>query len=370
MILKGVNILDGDGWRKGVDIEIADGHVASISQSVAIPGAKTVFPGLVDLQVNGGDGLMLGDCQSAADIRRIMAAHRRLGTGFILPTLISDSMEVTARVIDLTAQAMADEPGLLGLHLEGPHLAVPGAHDPAKLRPMTEADLSLYLDAKARLGSLMITLAPEQVSLPQISALAEAGITVSLGHSACDYDMAIAAFDAGGRMATHLYNAMSGVHHRAPGLVGAALDRAEALGLIADGHHVHDACLRLAARARPDALMLVSDAMAVAGTDVTRFQLNGRAIQRREGRLTLADGTLAGADTSLLDSVMYLAQVLNRPPVDTLPFAVDRPWRLLTGAPARIADGTRAQFCVSDADGITSFDNGEAIFFRPHDHSA
>ncbi|QBY00659.1 N-acetylglucosamine-6-phosphate deacetylase [Rhodophyticola sp. CCM32] len=355
-LFRNVDILDGDGWRRGVDITVDDGRIADIRDSMAIPGARVISPGLVDLQVNGGGGLMLGDCRTPEDIGQIVLAHRRLGTTHILPTLISDSFAATARVIELLAKARLSVPGLSGLHLEGPHLAIPGAHDPGLLRPMNAEDLALYLKAKTRLGTLMITLAPEQVSLEQISTLAEAGVIVALGHGACTYDDAIAAFEAGARMATHLFNAMSGLHHRAPGLAGAALDRAEAFGLIADGHHLHDAGLRLAARARPDAVLLVSDAMAVAGTGAKGFALNGRQITRKGGQLTLSDGTLAGADTSLLHCALYLAKVLDVPPVETLPYAFDAPWRLLTGSPNRIAEGDAAAFFIGDRNGLTLFD--------------
>ncbi len=352
--ISGVNIRDGAGWRRGVDVIVEGNQITEISEPTGREGARTLCPGPIDLQVNGGGGLMLGECRTSDDLIRIAAAHQQLGTAAILPTLISDTPEETARIIDLVAST--DDPAILGLHLEGPHLALPGAHDPAHLRPMEAEDLALYLDAKARVGHLIVTLAPEKVTFEQIGTLVEAGVIVSLGHSNCDYDTACAAFEAGARMATHLFNAMSGLHHRAPGLLGAALDKAPSFGLIADGHHVHGAGLRLAFRARAEALVLVSDAMAVAGTDAQEFTLNGRRIAREDGRLMLEDGTLAGADLSLLDGVRYFAEAVGLPLVEALPFAFDAPHRVLMGEPNVLKVGDQASFLVVEGQAVRPFD--------------
>jgi N-acetylglucosamine-6-phosphate deacetylase len=267
MKLRGVDLLDGGGWRRGVDIDVVEGRIAAIRGSTVREGAPVVCPAPLDLQVNGGGGRMLGDCESPGDVLEILAAHRRLGTGGILPTLISDTPRTTARVVRLIETAQRADSGILGLHLEGPHIAMPGAHDPALLRDMTAEDVALAIAAKARVGALMITLAPERATTAQIAELARAGIIVSLGHTACTCEAAEAAFAAGARMATHLYNAMSGLHHRAPGLVGAALTRADVYGLIPDGHHVADAALKVALAAHPEGAIPVSDAMAVTGTN-------------------------------------------------------------------------------------------------------
>ncbi|MCT4684565.1 MAG: N-acetylglucosamine-6-phosphate deacetylase, partial [Roseicyclus sp.] len=245
--LTGLDLLDGAGMQRNMALRVAGDRLAEVAAfdgqegtDLSEGGARAlVTPGLFDLQVNGGAGLMLGDCVTPQDVLAIAAAHWASGTAAILPTLISDRPEVTARVIDLVAAAQTQAPGALpGLHLEGPHLAVAGAHDPACLRPMTDTDLALYAEARARLGHLLITVAPEVVPPSQIVEMTAAGITVALGHTACDHALAASAFDAGAVMATHLFNAMSGLHHRAPGLVGATLDRGAPFGLIADGVHV------------------------------------------------------------------------------------------------------------------------------------
>ena len=233
----------------------------------------------------------------------------------------------------IAAKGSADRtkaPGFLGLHLEGPHLdrARKGTHDPDLIRPMGAEDLALILEAANRLPHLICTVAPEAVTLAQVRVLAEAGVVVSLGHSDCDVATARAYAGAGASMVTHLYNAMSPLTHRAPGLVGAALDDGRfSAGLIADGFHVEDTALRIALRAKagPGGIFLVSDAMSTVGSDQTGFVLNGRQIFRTGGRLTLADGTLAGADIALMDAVRYVHVSLGLPLGDALRLASTAP---------------------------------------------
>ncbi len=351
-VYAGLDLLDGSGLRRNQALEVVEGRIGSVGPAPGIAAdvdlsqsgtPALVTPGFIDLQVNGGAGLMLANCSGPDDVLRIAAAHQAGGSLAILPTLISDRPDRTARVIDCVAAAARQSDSVLGLHLEGPHLTVPGVHDPAMLRPVSTEDVDLYRAAAARLPHLLITLAPEQVSDTQITALVAAGVHVFLGHSNCTYDAAVAAFDVGAKGVTHLFNAMSGLHHRAPGLVGAALDRAPYIGLIADGHHVHPAALRLAARTRPEALCLVSDAMAVAGTRDTGFDLGGTPIARKDGRLTRADGTLAGADLTLVDAVAALQRAGGLSFDTALKAAFDTPHRALTGEPARIAPGGAAR---------------------------
>lgn len=312
MIVAATHLFDGEALHEGLAVVIRDGRIADL---VPCPPGHPVrhgilAPGFVDLQVNGGAGLMMGAGTDAAALSRICAAHADLGCAGVLPTLITDRPEITASVLQAgIAAARAGTPGFLGLHLEGPHLDPhrAGAHDPALIRPMADADLHRLTAAAAQLPALMVTLAPEAATPDQIAALARAGIVVSLGHSDCTLQAAQAAFAAGARAATHLFNAMSPMTHRAPGLVGAVLSGEARAGLIADGIHVDPAVLRVALRARPEGLFLVSDCMAVAGTAATSMTLQGREILRRDGRLTLPDGTLAGADLRLDRAVRQVA---------------------------------------------------------------
>lgn len=271
-------------------------------------------PGFVDLQVNGGGGVMFNDDPSLETLRVMAAAHRGLGTAGMLPTLITDTPAQTRAAIEAVARAIAaGVAGIVGLHLEGPHLsqARKGAHDGALIRRMEEADLALLCEAAGRLPNLMVTVAPENVTQAQISAMAQAGVIVSLGHTDADFETCMAAFEAGATCVTHLFNAMSQLGSRAPGLVGAALARGDIhAGLIADGVHVHPATMRaaLAAKHAPQKVFLVSDAMATAGSEITEFTLNHRQVLRRAGRLTLADGTLAGADLDLVRALEVMTK--------------------------------------------------------------
>jgi N-acetylglucosamine-6-phosphate deacetylase len=283
---------------------------------------------------------MFNDQPVLKGIRTICEAHGALGSTGLLPTLITDTPEVTASAINAGISASkARVPGFLGLHLEGPHLDPKrkGAHEAALIRPMGDADLERLLGAAARLPVLMVTVAPANVTLEQISALSRAGVIVSLGHADASHDEARAAFAAGAASVTHLFNAMSPLGHHEPGLAGAALDSSEAwVGVIADGIHVAPETLRIALAGRrvPDRMLAVSDAMAVAGTLRKEFTLRGRKILRRDGRLTLADGTLAGADIDLAGSVRVL--------VDQVGLSLERALRMVTAAPAEcIGSGGR-----------------------------
>ncbi|WP_439138165.1 N-acetylglucosamine-6-phosphate deacetylase [Roseicyclus sp.] len=332
----GLDLVDATGLHYDVALRVtADGaeiapRTGQSGTDLSRDGLRAlVTQGLVDLQVNGGAGQLLGAFTTAADLHAMDAAHWATGTAALLPTLVSDRPEVTRRVIDLVAAAQETCPAILGLHLEGPHLAVAGAHDPAILRPIGAEDLALYIAARTRLGVLMITLAPEMVTPDQIRALSDAGVIVSLGHTACDYDMACTAFDAGAQMSTHLFNAMSGLHHRNPGLVGATLERAMPYGLIADGVHVHPTTLKIALAAHETGAVLVSDAMALTGSAADRFTLAGREVHRRNGRLELADGTLAGADLTLVKAVENVADWTARDIAETAQWALSRPLQLV-----------------------------------------
>ena len=298
-------------------------------------GGGTFMPGFVDLQVNGGGGLMFNDAPNLTTLTTIAKAHVKLGTRAFLPTLITDtSAQTTAAIEAATAAIAAGVPGIVGLHLEGPHLAVArkGAHDANLIRPMTDADCAELIAAARNLPNLLVTLAPENVSTDQISALSQAGVVVFLGHSDADYDTAKAAFAAGARGSTHLFNAMSQLTNRAPGLVGATLDTVTASsGLIADGIHVHPATIRaaLAANAGPAPVFLVSDAMACAGSDITGFKLGGRDIFRKDGRLTLKDGTLAGADLSIAQALRVMIRDVGDTPARAFARATSLPASIL-----------------------------------------
>lgn len=341
-LFRGAEIFDGVRLGPG-SLLVESGKVRSVLPADArLPDVETVdlaggmlAPGFVDLQVNGGGGLMFNDAPEVATLRVMAEAHARLGSLTILPTLITDTPEATRAAVAAVAQAVAEGvPGIAGIHLEGPHLsrARKGAHDAALIRPMTEADLAFLLSAAERVPKLVLTVAPEAIDNEHISALSTAGIHVSLGHSDAGFETCLDAIAAGARMATHLFNAMSPLGSREPGLVGAALTSgAVSAGLIADGIHVHPAVIRaaVAAKAGPGGLFLVTDAMAPAGTDMRSFRLNGREIRRKTGRLTLGDGTLAGADIDMAGALRVVTREVGLP--------LDRALAMTTMLPAQVA---------------------------------
>lgn len=365
--ITGARIFDGDLWHEHSALLIADCRIATIASYHDVPAEARIVsmdglslvPGFVDLQVNGGGGVLLNERPDVEGIRTICAAHARFGTTALLPTLITDSVAVTTAAIDagLAARAAA-VPGFLGLHLEGPHLSIArkGAHDPAFIRPMEPEDLARTIAARAGLDALLMTLAPENATNEQIAALHAAGVTVSLGHSDCGYATAAAAVAAGAQMTTHLFNAMSQLGNREPGMVGAALDLGHInAGLIADGYHVHPVSIGVALRAKrgPGRIFLVTDAMSPLGTDMTSFFLNGREIFREGGRLTLADGTLAGADIDMASCIRFMHDTVGIDLEEALRMASLYPAEAIgmTGRKGRLTHGHDADFAVID-DGV------------------
>ena len=363
----GPDIFDGDTLHRDHALVLAGGRVAAIvprstldpTVSVKRLEGGVILPGFVDLQVNGGGGVMFNEDPSVGALRRMARAHARLGATSILPTLITDASDRTDAAIEAVAGAVAEGvPGILGLHLEGPHLDVrrKGAHEARFIRPMTDADLERLLHAATRLPLLKMTLAPESARPDQIRALSAAGVLVSLGHSDTGFDAAREAADAGARCVTHLFNAMSQLGNREPGLVGAALALGGlSAGLIADGVHVHPETVKLALRAKagPGRIFLVSDAMAVAGTDAPGFELGGRRVLRRDGRLTLEDGTLAGADLDLLTALRNLLAWQAVPLETALAMATSIPARLagLADGAGTLKPGARADILHVDLQG-------------------
>lgn len=364
----GATIFDGHKRHEDSALLTDDGSVSKIVSIKDIPsGTETVSlsggllaPGFVDLQVNGGGGVLLNDQPDVAGIETICAAHAQFGTTSLLPTLITDNIDVThnavAAGIEAARQAIT---GFIGLHLEGPHLSVvrKGAHDADLIRPMSIEDLNFLTKSRASLPHLMTTVAPESVSNEQISELTNAGVMISLGHTAADYETAVNAASSGARAVTHLFNAMSPLTHREPGLVGAALETGHvSVGVIADGIHVHPAAISiaLAAKKGPGKIFLVTDAMSTIGTDQNSFTLNGRTITREGGKLILEDGTLAGADLDMITAVRFMANSVG--------IGVDEALRMAALYPALcIGDDTIGHLQTGAAANMVHLDDDLAI---------
>ncbi len=293
-----------------------------------LPAGTVLSPGFVDLQVNGGGGVLFNDAMDAAGLVRILGPHLHAGTTAILPTVISGSREQLRTAIGVVAAALRQgTAGIVGLHLEGPFLNPErrGIHPAASIASMTEADLELLCGDFP--GRLLITLAPERVPAGAVARLTEAGRIVFAGHTAASFEQLRTALDEGLAGFTHLFNAMSQLTVREPGAVGAALtDRRAIAGIILDGLHVHPAAARLALTAMgPERLFLVSDAMPSVGAEMGEFSFDGRRIRLVDGKLTDEAGTLAGAHLTMAEAVRNAVRMLGCGLEDALRMATSTP---------------------------------------------
>jgi N-acetylglucosamine-6-phosphate deacetylase len=335
----GARLFDGARMIDDCALVVEDGAIVALTPFAQRPrdaescelGGGVLAPGLIDWQVNGGGGVLFNDTPTVAGIRAIVAAHRGDGTTSLLPTLITDAPQKLAAALAAAAEAVKSASGALGIHVEGPFIDVrrKGAHPSQFIRAMTTQDADRLIVAKA--GIMVVTLAPAAVSNDLIARLAAAGIIVSVGHAEATAEEAQAAFRAGASAVTHLYNAMSQLGHRQPGLVGAALaDPGIICGFIADGHHVHETAARIAFSAKgADGLALISDAMPPAAGGPKMFYIEGRRVTQIGTKLTLDDGTLAGAAITLMDAVRYATLTLGVGLADALKMATLTPARLL-----------------------------------------
>jgi N-acetylglucosamine-6-phosphate deacetylase len=315
-----------------------------------LPPGAWLAPGFIDVQVNGGGDVLFNDEPTPAGIAAIAAAHRRFGTTGLLPTLISDTREKMRAARDAVDQAMRSNPGVLGIHFEGPFLSPerPGVHDARMLRRPEAGDIELFTGS--RNGVTLVTLAPEVVPEGFIAALAQAGTKVSLGHSIATYGETRAALAEGLTGFTHLFNAMRPLASREPGPIAAALECENCwFGMIVDGVHVDPAMLRLALRGRARA-MLVTDAMPPAGGRQETFVLGGQAIKAGPACCTRADGTLAGTALDMATAVRNAVKLLGMPLADALRAASTEPARFLDLAHrlGRLAPGYRADMVALD----------------------
>jgi N-acetylglucosamine-6-phosphate deacetylase len=332
-------IFDGSRLRPGAALAVA----GSRSMRIGTPpkGARTrrikgtLTPGFLDLQVNGGGDALLNNDQTPEALHRMAAAHRRFGTVGILPTVITDAPEILARAVDATLAAQArptPDRSLLGLHIEGPHLSIPrrGTHAAEYIRPFDDQTLSHIRRLRAAGVFVKITLAPESATPAQVRQIVATGATVSVGHSDATAEDVRALLDAGATCFTHLFNAMSPMLNRAPGVTGACINSSAYAGIICDGIHVADEMVGLAIRARPvpGRMFLVSDAMCtVGGSD--HFRLYGQDIWLKDGRLVNAEGSLAGAHVTMAEGLCRLITVVGTTPETALDMAVGAPARLL-----------------------------------------
>ncbi len=302
-------LFDGENFLDDQVLSLSDGKITAIDQDITqvdFVAKGLVVPGYIDLQVNGGGGALFNDEPSVERLKTIALSHAKFGTTAMMPTLITDKVEVMQQAADAIAQALADNiPGIVGVHFEGPHLSVAkkGTHCPEYIRPISEVEWQIF--SRKDIGQIMVTLAPETVSADDIKRMSDLGIKVCIGHSNADFAKTQAAIDAGASGFTHLFNAMSPLQGREPGVVGCALlNDTTSCGLIVDGHHVDYASCQLAIKTKPKGkVFLVTDAMPPVGTDQTEFALYDRTVYVNNGKLTSTTGELAGSSLDMANAV-------------------------------------------------------------------
>ncbi|BBN82014.1 N-acetylgalactosamine-6-phosphate deacetylase [Pseudoalteromonas sp. A25] len=354
-LYKATKLFDGYSFQENVIFAVEHGKISYEVSDVSEPVEQLnglVVPGFIDVQVNGGGGAFFNAEQSTQCLAKMLSAHGQFGSTAIMPTLITDKVEVMSAAADAVAEAVANhQAGIVGIHFEGPHLSHPkkGTHSEQYIRSISDDEFAIY--ARQDLGIKMVTLAPETVPIADIERLVKLGVKVCIGHSNADFDTTMNALRVGATGFTHLFNAMSAFTSREPGVVGAALwDDNSWCGLIVDGHHVHSTSAKLAIRTKQRGkIMLVTDAMPPVGTDDMEFDFfDGRKVIRTGDRLNSTTGELAGSvldmasavrntvndlDVSLGESLrmasMYPAQYLSIPTKGHLTHGADADFVLL-----------------------------------------
>ena len=328
------SLFDGESLLKNQTVTVREGYIETIIKTDDKDKTNSregvLIPGYIDIQVNGGGGYFFNQSPEVETIRLIGEAHQQFGTTGWLPTLISDCYEKMQQAAESVASARkSGVPGVLGIHFEGPHLSVDkrGVHGEKYIRSIGERELALF--SRKDLGQVIITVAPENVSTDTIETLVAAGVKVCLGHSNATYQQASAAIMAGASGFTHLYNAMSQLNSREPGMVGAAFSHTDCYsGLIMDNIHVHPASAKLAIEQIKN-IMLVTDAMPCVGTEQSEFDFFGQKIIRKNGRLTDQEGRLAGSVLDMAQAVSNCINLLNLPFEKSVNLASINPARFL-----------------------------------------
>ncbi len=344
-----------DGSFSEATVRVQDGRIDAIETNIdsradiATPG--WIIPGLVDLQVNGGFGFDV-----TADLTTTSALAARLpatGVTSFVPTVITSALESYPHLLRALEQSLREAHGanILGVHLEGPYLSPQraGAHNPALLRMPSVDEYDRWLDSKS---VRVFTLAPELPgAVALVQHLSARGIVVSAGHSNATFAQAVAGFEAGITWGTHLFNAMSPMAHREPGLVGALLSAEVPCGLIVDGIHVHPAVVKTAWRARGSGrLTLVTDAMSAAGMAPGQYVLGDRQVVVDGTSARLADGTLAGSILQMDAAVRNMMAYTGCTLADAVRMASETPARVLgiSNRKGQLAPGYDADLVILD----------------------
>jgi N-acetylglucosamine-6-phosphate deacetylase len=352
-------LFDGEEIKHNQCIDVQDGKVVNVfagakaANNIELHGL--LAPAYIDTQVNGGGGVLFNNAPSIASIRTIAKAHQQFGTGSFLPTLITDDLSTMTKAADAVGEAIAQNvAGVIGVHFEGPHLAGErkGIHPIGHIRRISEEEMRIY--TRKDLGQVCVTLAPENVTVECIKTLVNENIIVSLGHSNATDQQTFDALAAGATGFTHLYNAMSPLQGRLSGVVGAALlDDDSYCGLIIDNEHVSINSCKLAIKCKTaEKIMLVTDAMAHVGSDITNLPFAGMDIARHGNKLTIEDGTLAGSALDMQTAVKNAVNLLNCPLEQALKMASKTPATFLKLAASKggIAQAQDADWVLLDSE--------------------
>ncbi|WP_226666007.1 N-acetylglucosamine-6-phosphate deacetylase [Microbulbifer aggregans] len=347
-------LFDGEQLHQDVSLVVEDGKVVALGKEAGADAIRLrglLAPGLIDIQVNGGGGALFNNDPTVNALCKMSTAHARFGTTGFMPTLITDEVAVMQKAADAVSAAIREGvPGVIGVHFEGPHLSKPkkGTHEEKFIRPLSEEELAIY--ARDDLGLKMVTLAPENVAAADIEKLVSLGVKVCLGHSNANGETAAAAVAAGATGFTHLYNAMSPLHSRDPGMVGTALISDDCwCGLIADGHHVSAEAMTLALKAKPRGkVVLVTDAMSLVGSEEKSFPLFDRIVTREGDKLTSTTGELAGSHLDMIGAVRNIRDWCGVDLSEALRMAALYPAQFLGAEGGRIAEGVQADLILID----------------------
>ncbi len=365
-------LFDGENFLDNKVLTVDDGKIIAIDDELSnndYLAEGLVVPGFIDLQVNGGGGILFNTSPTLASIKTMMSTHATFGTTCMLPTLITDKIDVMAKAADAIAQALAEKvPGIVGIHFEGPHLCIAkkGAHSEEYIRPISDEEWQVL--SRKDMGSVIVTLAPETVSTDDIARMVALGIKVCIGHSNATFEQASLAIAHGASGFTHLFNAMSPLQGREPGVVGSALLSDEAYcGLIVDGHHVDYATCKLAIKTKPKGkVLLVTDAMPHVGTDQINFSFFDRTVKLHDGKLTSTTGELAGSVLDMATAVRKTHLHVNIPLDECLRMASLYPANYLQNPSitGQLCIGDTANFVELDDDlqVISTWINGQAVY--------
>ena len=343
--------------RDDILITIRGSAIADVMQIASPPASAEhigglIVPGFVDIHIHGGDGADFTDGNAEAN-ERIINFHARHGTTAMAATTLSASRTDLQKAIAAIVLTAADAPGgaeICGIHMEGPYISArnAGAQDSASIRPSDISELTALIGEASRMRWMM-TIAPEIEGARALIEQFKSKVLFSIGHTGATFADAVAAMEWGASSFTHLFNAMTGMHHREPGVVGAALESVDATAeLIADGIHVHRAVMRIACTAMPNRIALVTDAIRACGMPDGKYKLYDYEITVADGTARLANGTLAGSMLTMDRAVQNMVELAGIPVERVIPMASEVPARILgvAGRKGKLENGYDADVVV------------------------